>query len=76
MSSQFRATLCVIIDILFSLVMGEMAFIVAREGFNLPGDVSLAWGAATFIGMATLTTSLMAALGAFQQHLKAPQSTP
>ncbi|MET8143333.1 hypothetical protein ABZU32_23780 [Sphaerisporangium sp. NPDC005288] len=75
-SRQLRVTLCVIIVVLFSLVMGEMAFIVAREGFDLSGDVSVAWGAATFVGIATLTTSLMNAVGAFEKDGKYPQSTP
>jgi hypothetical protein len=66
-----RIALCLVIDILLSLVIGLIALIVARENGVLMAG-ALVWGGGTFIATATLVTSIMNNTGAFDRVQKNP----
>ncbi|MER5644112.1 hypothetical protein [Streptosporangium sp. NPDC002524] len=70
-----RKALLPITALLFALICGESAFIVAREAFQASGQVAMVWAAGTFITMATFVTSPMSKLGAFDRPAGTPQDT-
>ncbi|GGP01695.1 hypothetical protein LDL08_01100 [Nonomuraea glycinis] len=71
MGVTMRIALCLVIDILLSLVIALIALIVAREnGVLMVG--ALVWSGGTFIATATLVTSIMNNTGAFDRGQKNP----
>ncbi|MCA2228304.1 hypothetical protein AB0L53_24220 [Nonomuraea sp. NPDC052129] len=71
MSITLRIALCLTIDMLLSLVIALIAFIVAREN-GVPMVGALGWSGGTFIATATLVTTIMNHTGAFDRGQKSP----